>query len=136
MKLYNILLGFLLMITACKPSFDNTEVQKLYNEVMVIHDEVMPKMGDIHKTKKQLKAQLSKQIESVDTSRAEILMTIKKLELADDMMMDWMSEFNGDFKGETVEETLEYFQGQKDLITQVSKEMLQAIENGQKLIQK
>lgn len=135
MKFNYILLGFLLMTTACKPSFDNTEVQKLYDEVMLIHDDVMPKMGDIHKTKKQLKAQLSSQIESVDTSRAQVLMAIKKLEVADDMMMDWMGDFKGDFKGASTEETLAYFRGQKDIITQVSKEMLQAIENGQKLIQ-
>jgi hypothetical protein len=34
--------------------------QELYNEVMKIHDEVMPKMNDIHATKMDLKERLEK----------------------------------------------------------------------------
>ena len=43
-------------LSNCKPSNDAIQ-QELVREVMVIHDEVMPKMDDIYKVQKQLRGQ-------------------------------------------------------------------------------
>lgn len=128
------MLGLILLVSACKPNFDSTEVNKIYDEVMVVHDDVMPKMGDIHKTKKKLKKMLHEQLENADSSRSNIIMSIKKLEEADEAMMQWMSDFKSEYKGATQEETITYYKDQKDQISQIAQEMLSSIKEGQKLI--
>ena len=49
-----LLLLLTVMILSCKPDLSNPEVEKLYKEVMIIHDEVMPEISTIHKLKKKI----------------------------------------------------------------------------------
>lgn len=133
----NRVLIFLFAFTtlfACKSADDATAVADMHSQVMVVHDEVMPKMGDIYKVKKQLKLQLSEQIESTDSTRSDLLMAIKDLEKADDGMMQWMSDFKSSYKGATDAETIAYLKSEKEKISKVSIEMKEAISNGQKLM--
>lgn len=80
-----LLLAFVLSIFA---SCGNTAAKKdpLYKEVMVIHDEVMPKMSEIHKLKKNIKKS--------DAAATPVAMDlIKALDEADEGMMSWMHKF-------------------------------------------
>lgn len=129
-----ILLFLLMSLFACKSPSDDAAVAEMHRQVMEVHDEVMPKMGDIYKTKKRLKALLTEHIESADSTRSNLLIAIKNLEDADDGMMQWMSDFKSGYKGKTDQETIAYLKSEKDKISQVSLDMKTAIANGQKLI--
>ena len=67
------------------------EKSTLEQEVIAIHDEVMPKLGELNKDRRNLQDLLkSTEDESVKT---EILSAITALEKADDGMMEWMSDW-------------------------------------------
>ena len=66
-------------------------LKKLHNEVMQIHDDVMPKMSEIGRLKRQLK---DFQKEGKHTEKADsIQLFIYQLQEADESMMNWMGDF-------------------------------------------
>lgn len=102
--------------------------QELYNEVMKIHDEVMPKMDDIHRTKQELKEKIKK---TVNVSKAERIKTeamIAKLDSASEDMMVWMREFNPlpDSLGE--EKARAYLENEMERVKKVRAYILEALE--------
>jgi prefoldin subunit 5 len=123
-----VLSCFLLInFTGCKPEKSNT-LETLKSEVIGIHDEVMPKMSEIHKNKKMLQKAL--EVVSVDNKEI-ILLHIQKLEEADEAMMSWM----GDYKIPVdEEEAIKYLQDQRNEITRVKNLMLKAIEKSSDII--
>ncbi len=90
---------------ACKSSskksesipFDNPteEEADLYNEIISIHDDVMPKMGLITELKDKLKAE-KEFISSTEPSnrRKEINSHLSELNKAENGMFDWMNAFS------------------------------------------
>ncbi|SKC78257.1 hypothetical protein [Ohtaekwangia koreensis] len=107
----------------------------LYTEVMKIHDEVMPKMGDIY----TLKESLQKKLDTPGTEagkKKEIEGAIVKLDAADDAMRVWMREFNtklDSVKLEGEEKTQEYLKNEMERIKKVKEDMLSAIEQAKSL---
>ena len=122
----SILFG-LLLFSSCK-SEHSTEVQKLYDEVMVIHDEVMPEMGTIHKLKKQLKGLLKNPSATLD--QADVKKNIEALDQADEAMMDWMHQFKVP-KEASDKIKLEYLAIQKEKMAKVNTDMKTIIKNAQ-----
>lgn len=107
----------------------NTE---LYNEVMKIHDEVMPKMQDIHNAKKALKEKIEKTTNLSSDKRMELEAMIAKLDSAGEGMMTWMHEFNPipDSLGE--EKAREYLEREMDRVKKVRADILTALEENSK----
>lgn len=66
-------------------------LKKLHNEVMQIHDDVMPRMSEIGRIKRQFKDFLK---DGVYEAKADsIQQLIYQLDEADESMMNWMGEF-------------------------------------------
>jgi hypothetical protein len=107
--------------------------QALYDEVMAVHDEVMPKMNDIYKLKEQLKKEIADAPDIVEQKRREIESTIVELDAASEGMMVWMRNFNPlpDSLGE--EQARKYLVEQKERVTDVREDMLQAIDKAERL---
>ena len=101
--------------------------QALYDEVMKVHDEVMPKMDDIYKLKQELKKQIADSSNLAIEKRKTIEATILKLDSASENMMVWMRNFNPlpDSLGE--EKARAYLEDQQEKIKKVKEEMLEAI---------
>ncbi|MBK8626421.1 MAG: hypothetical protein IPN86_12910 [Saprospiraceae bacterium] len=122
---------FILIIafTSCKHqhhNHDSAELKSpLYNEVMAVHDAVMPEMATIHKLKKELKA-----IETSD-NKAVVLDNIKALNDADEAMMTWMAAFN---VPEDKKQEDEYLKAEKAKIQGVSDQMYGAMKAAATLI--
>ena len=106
--------------------------QALYEEVMAIHDEVMPKMDDIYKLEQSLKKQLADTTRIAADKKQELESAIAKLDAAGDSMMVWMRKFNPipDSSGEA--KAKQYLLDEKIKITRVKEDMLQAIEEAKK----
>jgi proline dehydrogenase len=102
--------------------------QALYDEVMKVHDEVMPKMNDIYKLKEELKNQIANTPEMVEEKQKEIEAAILKLDSASEGMMVWMRNFNPlpDSLGE--EQAKEYLENEMEKVKKVRAEILEALE--------
>ena len=121
--IYMITAGLLI---SCGPPKE-AAYQKLYDEVMVIHDEVMPKMSDIHRAKKKLRKLKSAENEEL------ITLQIIALDEADEAMMSWMHDFDKPDLG-SLEQDLEYLSKEKEKISAVSDLMLNTITEAQMTI--
>jgi len=102
--------------------------QALYDEVMKVHDEVMPKMNDIYKLKEELKDQIANTPGMVEEKKKEIEGMIVKLDSASEGMMVWMRNFNPlpDSLGE--EQAKEYLENEMEKIKQVRESVKEALE--------
>jgi hypothetical protein len=71
----------------------NNPNQALYDQVMDIHNDVMPKSDDIYQRKKEIKDKIAntKNIESDKKKQLEQI--VAELDSADHSMMDWMHKF-------------------------------------------
>ena len=96
----------------------------LYNKVMDVHDEVMPRMDDIYKHKKEFQDKLAtKPADSV-----EIQQKIAMLDSADHMMMDWMHQFNPPDEKTSDEEAEKYLEDQLTKVNDMKAYVLKALE--------
>lgn len=127
MRFSYIIIALLTSLTLSCDRMENTEYSQLYDEVMEIHDDVMPKMRDIHKAKKQIK-----KLKNTELTE-EISQQITSLDAADEAMMSWMANFKKP-KMENMADNITYLKEQKESITQVRDVMLNTIEEAETFI--
>ena len=101
---------------------------------MAIHDEVMPEMKTINTLERSLK----KKISTIGSQDSLIMMkaTLKRLEEADQLMMNWMHELDVPSKDVPDDVAIAYLKKEKNKITSVSTKMKKAIESGKAIVQK
>lgn len=129
---FNYLLMLLIFfLVSCGSKNVSPELQTLMDEVMEIHDAVMPKMSDTHRLKKALKKELKNNIEEVSETRGLLLEHHTALEKADDGMMDWMRDYKKLRKLEEGTDAMAYYNSEKIKIQKVSDDMLSAIANAE-----
>src|SRR5690349_12402162 len=97
--------GFILSVCFLLAAFTACEKkgnQELYDEVMAIHDEVMPKMNDIHRYKKDFQAELANSATITEARKTQLESSIVMLDSAGEGMMRWMRKFDpiADSEGE------------------------------------
>ncbi|MEX2336026.1 MAG: hypothetical protein WD555_02000 [Fulvivirga sp.] len=98
------------------------EVEKMRNEVMAIHDEVMPEMGALMNLKKQLKAKIN-QMDSTEEKTDSLQPLVIQLEEADEAMMQWMRSYKEPSAEMSQDEAMEYLQVKKKEILEVKKKI-------------
>lgn len=131
MKIFHSLLTIILasLVFSCGPS-EAEELKALKNEVMDVHDAVMPKMGDMMKIRKGLMGKAETHPDSV-----MLLELADQVDQAHEGMMQWMRNYEPEFTGSN-EEVREYLEGQMKAIQKVSDEMNGAIKAGQEALEK
>lgn len=124
----------ILLLMACSTSTQKEErsseaasdLSVLKEEVLAIHDEVMPKMGDLRRARKNLLLQADSLMES-DPDRAAMLTTIAdELDAANGGMMVWMRGYEPDYDS-TETATWAYFESQKVSVQRVKEDMLNSL---------
>ena len=112
--------------------------QQLWDEVMVIHDDVMPKRTRIAELNHEISDWAVTNKETMAGGDLErVSFALKQLNQADDGMMEWMNrlqQLDGLRAENEHEAIMTYLNEQKDAITKVKKDMLESIENGEKLM--
>lgn len=137
----NTLLIFsLILVTFACGTADQKKVESLENEVMAIHDEVMPKMGEIMNLKDELASNLKK-IDSTSADYASVKQVTDSLSYlltaSDNSMMDWMDEYNADtLKSITPAESEKYLLDQKSKIAQIKENTVKNIDAVKKYLNK
>lgn len=100
--------------------------QVLYNQVMDIHDEVMPFTESLYNISKELK---TKQKEAIsDSVKMELSSQIRYLDSVNNMMMDWMRKFNPPTDTSNEETARAYYETELEKIKKVKEAILEAKE--------
>ena len=102
--------------------------QALYDEVMRVHDEVMPRMEDLYKLKKGLQAKLDSTKDIAADKKAELEKLIASLDSASNSMMDWMHNFNPVPDSVDQEKAREYLENEMERIKKVKEITIEVIE--------
>jgi predicted RNase H-like nuclease (RuvC/YqgF family) len=125
-----LILGILMVGCSTKSSENKKEEKPLYEQVMDIHDEIMPSMGELNRLKRELKDKLANSTDLVEEKRKEMEATVAQIDSASRSMMVWMREFKPeDFKGDELQK---YLEAEMKSIQQVKENMLKALEEGRK----
>lgn len=109
------------------------EQQQEWDAVMVIHDEVMPKISEMNQISRELTKVEENETELFATYKDKIMDTKKQLDDAEEAMFSWMNEIKQLDKlrvDKSHEEILTYLSEEKVKITAVKDAMLGSLENG------
>lgn len=127
--LFLILTSFL-AINSCGPK-GTSENEKRRADVIAVHDEVMPKMGQLKSLERKALEKV-KELENedpIDSAKvAEYKALAYDLNLADEAMFDWMHQYDTEDGDKSEEELKQYLDGQMELITKVNVDMKVALE--------
>jgi hypothetical protein len=102
----------------------------LYNQVLDVHDEVMPQMDEIEKLKREFKEQIANTPDMVVEKRQKLEAVISNLDSAGSAMMDWMHALTPlDELPDSVdsEQARAYYESEMERITKVKNQMLESI---------
>jgi hypothetical protein len=124
-------LFLLLNLVSCK----NNDAEVLHNEIMDIHDEVMPKTGEIT----YLYMSFRKKVETDSTisqeNKMELLKQADDLEKAEDEMMVWMNDYIPPHKmrsSKNEKQIIDYLQNQKKIISDIKVHTNASLASGKK----
>lgn len=133
------------MIWSCN---SQDAVKEAENQVFALHDEIMPKIDDIMKLKKQLNQQLitldslkangsAAASVRIGDEKQQATRLVRDLTVADSLMMNWMSQYNGDTLTKlSSDDALRYLAAQKDQITDVKEKFKTSIEQAHQFLDK
>lgn len=108
--------------------------QALYDQVMEIHDEVMPKMEDLYKMKKELQDKIAGTPGMVENQKKELESMISNLDSASNAMMDWMHNFNPLPDSTDQEAAREYLENEMERIKKVRDQTNETLEKAKTII--
>lgn len=91
----------------------------LYDQVMDLHNEVMPKMEDLYSLKKELLEKIAKAPGIAPSRKKEIEDIIAGLDSANKAMMDWMHDFKPLPSTADQENAREYLENEMESIKKV-----------------
>lgn len=127
-----LLIAFLVLnLFSCQ----NNDAEVLHNEIMDIHDEVMPKTSEIA----YLYLAFRKKVETDSTisldQKMELLKQADDLEKAEDEMMVWMNDYIPPHKMKTSKNNIQiiaYLQEQKKIISNIKVHTDASLASGKK----
>ena len=131
------LIGYLLLLlSACQVAHNHHQQsnlskdnQALYDEVMKIHDEVMPKQTIIAKYRDTLNLELKEEKIQKDTLLLNKYQQIQEqLNYAYQAMNIWMQEFEVEYEGKSEEDIKVYLEKEKGKISKIADKMLGSLE--------
>lgn len=108
----------------------------LQDEVIAIHDEVMPKMDELMRLKERLLTKLDslQNIEAEEEQLNELRKDVNQLQKADSAMMNWMRQFKAIRDTISHEQRIQYLKDEKARIEKVREMMLNALEDARKSV--
>ncbi len=109
------------------------EIKEMKDQVIEIHDEVMPRMGELNKVRKDLLLQADSFIETDSVKAISFTKAVANIEGSEKSMRNWMLNFELEYEG-TDEEIIHYLKDQKKAILQVQEEMNGSIEKGKAIL--
>lgn len=142
MRIFYTLAAVAILLTALACTTNNTnntdkakEQEELYNQVMSVHDEVMPKMGELNAMARDLKGLT----ELPDSTKINVSAVVTNLDNAHEGMMAWMGGFQTldkiKMEGKSHEEILAYLNEELVKVEAVKTNMLSSMTEGKSLLE-
>lgn len=137
MHTIRLFIGLFILATLLGGCSAKATEEKQWEEVMAIHDEVMPKMSSINRLSRTLRDYIE-QTDSIPAEQRQRLEAgIQQLQSADEQMWEWMNNLKQlDGLREEMDHAaiLNYLATQKEAIETVRQSMETAIDQGEKLV--
>jgi len=144
-RIYSFLALATFAFVACG-SDEKKDYEVLDDEILDIHDEVMPKLEDLNHYAEEIRSKIvrldSLQQEGVSSNtfaeqRLKADDLLGKLQLADSLMWDWMHAYDADSAKSLSdpEEILKYFQNEKNKITEVKEKTEDGIKEARNFLE-
>ncbi|MBK8878269.1 MAG: hypothetical protein IPN74_06870 [Haliscomenobacter sp.] len=141
MKTFSYTLAALLLfaLAGCgnEKKAQEAEQVQLRSELMVVHDEVMPMMGELTSLAGQLKQTLQADSTLAPDVRAQMETAVAQMTEAEEGMMDWMANFKQpeNLRAEMDHKAImAYLSEEKDKISEVGAQIKSGIETGKALV--
>ena len=125
-QLFTLAILLCAALTGCGNDDKEIETQ-LNEEVMVVHNEIMPKMGEASRLKRQLASFKQTVPDENAALKDSLINTILLLAKSEDMMSDWMANYKYPNPTAKHEDLVIYLKAQKDSIKQVSDAMYMSL---------
>ncbi|GJM60280.1 hypothetical protein [Persicobacter diffluens] len=109
------------------------ELQSIYNEVIDIHDEAMPRMGTIVRYQSEIQ-KLLKDSTSSEEQHAQFRQVNVALLKSEKAMMEWMHHLNTQYDTLDYQEARQYLLEEKNNISAINKMMAEAQEEAKNII--
>lgn len=143
MKTLTLLFMGIVLLASCSEKKQETEKSieeqhadtrdELHNQIMAVHDEVMPRMDDIYRLKTKLQEELQDLLANKSDSNAENIKSltdkINSLENASKEMMVWMRQFDVQPDSLGHEVIMQGLNEEMKKIEKVKRDMLDAIQS-------
>ncbi|HKK77437.1 MAG TPA: hypothetical protein VJ953_20325 [Saprospiraceae bacterium] len=135
-----VILSLSLSFSACT-SLESTAEESAFQTMMDVHDEIMPKMGEVNQLSRQLKGLSA----ATDTTKRELMgeidNAVRSLESADQDMMAWMNVNGGNKleqlqKEKTHDETMAYILDEEEKIIKIKEDIENSIQQAQNVLEK
>jgi hypothetical protein len=108
--------------------------KQAYDNVIAVHDEVMPKMSYISELKGRIEERMNATDDSLGIASWQELMV--NLDIADEAMWVWMRQFNIDLEEVTLDEALAYLKPEQEKIDDVARKIKEAISEAEENLAK
>ncbi|MCA4895433.1 MAG: hypothetical protein ING84_10555 [Cytophagales bacterium] len=110
--------------------------QALYDQVMDVHDELMPQMEDLYKLKKELQEKIAATPDMVAEKKGELDQAIASLDSADMLMMDWMHKFRPLPDSVDHEKAREYLESEMEKVKKLKDLFNESIDKAKEIVKK
>lgn len=134
---FYLVFGLFIFLQSC----GNKQVEEnkvLREKVIAVHDEVMPKMGQL-KSFEKAALQKAEELESSETPDVDKINELKnlasELNQAYEGMFVWMRQYNNEDGEQTPEEVKVYLEEQMIQVTQVNETIKAALEKAEQLLE-
>lgn len=112
---------------------EQEQQQQIYDEVMGLHDELMPKMKDIFDLRSEI-LEKADSLEGIGKSSDDLMQKISDLEAGEEAMMDWMRNFQSLPEQTPHDSIMSYMILQREKIMAVQEKIKQVMEAGRSAI--
>ncbi|WP_053404148.1 hypothetical protein [Persicobacter sp. CCB-QB2] len=125
----------LLLLCSCnsEEKKQKEELQSIYNEVIDIHDEAMPRMGPIVRYQSEIQ-KLLKDSTSSEEQHAQLRQVNVALLKSEKAMMEWMHHLNTQYDTLDYQEARQYLLEEKNNISAINKMMAEAQEEAKNMV--
>lgn len=134
--IYTFILSASLILASCGPNLSKQN-KELRDQVIAVHDEVMPKMGQLKALEKETQQKAEELLlqDSTQTEQVQALQGLAvELDQAYEGMFVWMRQYETEDGERTPEEVKVYLEDQMVKVTQVNEQIKGALSKADSLL--
>lgn len=135
LSFYTLILS-LFLLQACGPSLQDQNLE-LRAQVIAVHDEVMPKMGQLKSLEKE-SIQKAEELNGQDSTQSAKILELRtlasELDQAYEGMFVWMRQYEAEDGDQSPEQIQAYLNEQMVLVTKVNEDIKSALAKADSLL--